>query len=79
MFPYIVCTCGRSIGDIYDLYLALVFDLINKEKNLVKNTLNYQMFTHENANRIFNILNIPPESMCCRTHIMTQVQFKDVY
>jgi DNA-directed RNA polymerase subunit N (RpoN/RPB10) len=82
MYPYIVCTCGRSIGDIYDLFKILKLEKYNQE--FVENELDidpnlFAISEHIQVelDDIFEILCIKTD--CCRAKLMSQVEFKELY
>lgn len=82
MLPLITCKCGRSIGDIYDLYKILCRQKI--EKYLQDNKIDIKPelisisdeFSPEMRD-IFEILSI--NLMCCKTSLMTNVEFSSLY
>jgi DNA-directed RNA polymerase subunit N (RpoN/RPB10) len=80
MYPYIVCFCGRSLGDIYDLFKAMRDDRIKEvfgdvDFDPVAAALNELLKC--DISDVFESLHLHND--CCRTRIMTQVEFKDLY
>lgn len=81
MYPYIVCFCGRSLGDIYDLFKAL--RLLEYKKYFASNEfidptmVQYSEDIKIECKEIFKILGV--ELTCCKTRLMTQVEFKSIY
>ena len=80
MYPYIVCFCGRSIGDIYDLFNKMREDR-NKEVfgdvELDPTATALSELLRADISDIFEALHL--ENDCCRARIMSQVEFKDLY
>lgn len=82
MYPYIVCYCGRSIGQIYDLFKAL-----RREKYVEffqKNNLNINPdkipFSDDidiKLRDVFDELNI--HNQCCKARLMSCVEYKELY
>ena len=82
MYPFILCFCGRAIGDIYDLfcvlraakYAAKYAELgIDIDPTAIPIVETIQV----DLSDIFEILNLHMD--CCRNHIQTQVEFKSIY
>jgi len=84
MYPFIVCACGRSLGDLYPAYLALKrreyvkkckdgnIDLnIDPAMLALMGTLNLDM------SHVWKILGL--HLPCCQGRMITQVEFKSVY
>ena len=80
MYPMIVCTCGRPLGDIYDLYKAMVIDkalnLIHQKKMSLSEIPKY---LEEGTGDILEKLGFSINDICCRTRLITQIEFKDYY
>jgi len=82
MYPFILCFCGRSIGDLYDAfslmriakYSAAMADLNDDIDPLL---LPLTELVQIDLVDIFEQLNIHMD--CCRNHIQTQVEFKTLY
>jgi len=82
MYAYIVCFCGRSLGDLFDLfremraikyadaYSNLDFDI---DPNLLAITESVQVKLDDVLDDL--CLNLD----CCRTHMLTQVEFAEIY
>jgi DNA-directed RNA polymerase subunit N (RpoN/RPB10) len=81
MYPYILCVCGRSSGDLYDAYKAMREELHQQafedygdiDPMFVPVCDDIEVKTGP----ILDALGL--ELVCCRTHMMTQVEFKDLY
>lgn len=82
MYPYIVCFCGRSLGDLHDIFKAMK----NAKYAEVYGNLDYEIDPSVLAitesiqidlSDIFEMLNLHMD--CCKTRINTQVEFKDLY
>lgn len=78
MYPLILCTCGRSLGDLYPAFKAMRADL-NEENNAGVDP--HQMQFSEKINiELGPILDkLCLFLMCCRTRIMQQVEIKEYY
>jgi hypothetical protein len=82
MYPYIICFCGKSLGDIYDMFLAMKHDLYKSHIDEFKITSDAGMSILDSRLSIslvpiFDMCRLDNE--CCRTHIQKQVQFKEIY
>lgn len=81
MYPYIVCTCGRSLGDIYDIFRAMRRDI--QEEYFKQNNINADpslVFVGDFKVNLGGVLDqLQLKLPCCRTRMMTQVLYKDVY
>jgi DNA-directed RNA polymerase subunit N (RpoN/RPB10) len=86
MYPYIVCRCGRSLGDIYDLFCYLRQERYLEELDKIFATnklvidpafLPFTDFAQIKLDDIFDDLCL--DMLCCRAIINTQVEFKAVY
>lgn len=85
MYPYIVCYCGRSIGDVYDVFCKLRIQKYNEAFNkneaskydIDPNMLSISEIVDVDLTDVFEQLNIHTD--CCRTRLTTQVQFKEYY
>lgn len=82
MYPYIVCFCGRSLGDIYDLFKAM--KLVKYNAEYAKNDLDVDPSllaiseqVEVDLSDVFEALCIHTD--CCRVRLMSQVEFKDLY
>ena len=80
MYPYIVCYCGRSIGDLYDLFKELraakfadSFGEFDIDPSMIPITEELQV----DLDDIFKSLHI--HVPCCRTRLMSQIEFKELY
>jgi DNA-directed RNA polymerase subunit N (RpoN/RPB10) len=82
MYPYIVCYCGRSIGDLYDAFKlmrlkAYLAELGRVDYNITPNMLAISGEVSLDLSSIFEELGLNLE--CCRDHIATQAEFKNIY
>jgi len=83
MYPYIVCFCGRSLGDIYDLFKALRLEKYAQGYADAENgdIDPYMLAICESfdlgLSDIYEQLDVHLE--CCKTRLMTQTEFKDYY
>jgi DNA-directed RNA polymerase subunit N (RpoN/RPB10) len=82
MYPYIVCNCGFSLGDKYDAFKALRAKIREKHFNTTNKYIDPENFTYsEDLNvelrEVFEMLGI--RLQCCKTHMLTQVEFKNIY
>jgi len=84
MYPYIICFCGRSLGDIYDLFIAMRVKKFRQVYNDVCPTnpidpiqLQFDPNIVIELDDIFRALHI--ELPCCRVRLMTQIQLKNLY
>ncbi len=81
MYPYIVCTsCGREIGCLYTMFCEMRRDLfvsefgdIDIDPALIPLTQDFQV-------ELGSILDSMGLTMsCCRTKMISQVEFKELY
>ncbi len=82
MYPFILCFCGRSLGDLYDLFCAMRaqrYEEAYKEMGTVIDPLFIPFSDSFNITLadIFEALHI--NQVCCRMHIHTQIEYKHVY
>ena len=80
MYPYILCSCGRSLGDLYDCFKEarkLKYIETYGEKTIDPNTLSFTGTFEINMSEIFDELCI--NMMCCRAKMTSQVEFKSLY
>jgi len=83
MYPYIVCFCGCSLGDIYDAFKAMRsakyrkalndpdFDKIDPAMLAITENVNVDL------SDVFEQLCITQD--CCMVRLTTQVEFKELY
>lgn len=82
MYPFIVCFCGRALGDLYDAFKAMrqaryletygeLEDVIDPRILAVTEDL------HMVLGDVLDMLGL--HQVCCRTHMLTQVEFKEIY
>lgn len=83
MYPWIVCFCGKSLGDLYDAFKAM---RIEKYKEALGEddfgTIDPALFAITEDVQIelidvFEQLGVKKE--CCRMHLHTQVEFSEFY
>ncbi len=78
MYPYVVCFCGRTIGDLYDAFKEL-----RKRKYMnLDSEVDPKLYAITESVQIdlvdvFEQLNLHMD--CCRTRMNTLVEFKDIY
>jgi DNA-directed RNA polymerase subunit N (RpoN/RPB10) len=82
MFPFIVCFCGRSSAELYDLFIALrrerYEEYISKNNIVVKG--DYIKSTNQIPIELGDILDdLNLKLACCRTRMLCQVMFNDLY
>jgi DNA-directed RNA polymerase subunit N (RpoN/RPB10) len=81
MYPFIVCFCGRSIGDLYDAFNMMRMDkyakAIGAAGEIDPVLLPISESVQIELNDIFDELNI--NMVCCRMHLHALVEFKRVY
>lgn len=87
MYPLILCYCGRALGDLYEAYAAMRDELYRKAYE-AEGGSGYDPIlipligdiTHSiELGDILDMLGLTKECECCRTQMMTQVMFTDVY
>lgn len=80
MYPYILCYCGRAIGDIYDIFkemrrekyiAAYGTDEIDPSILAISSTVDVDLID------VFDQLRVHTD--CCRARLMSQVEFKEYY
>lgn len=80
MYPLIRCYCGRELGYLYMMYKKL---LIKKKQQLYGNEMiashmrlvaSKELLMGEELTN----LGISEKHICCRTHMLTQVEFKNL-
>lgn len=79
MYPYIVCSCGRSIGDLYDLYLEMKNEKIEASADVEIDPLLLAITDSVSIDMSDVLDDLGLHVECCRTRITTLVQFKDLY
>lgn len=87
MYPFIVCFCGRSLGDLRDAFLYLRAKAIEElelggpdAKLFDPHSCEYDAVVAADQaiiETIFEQLGL--HMICCRTHMATQVEFKEYY
>lgn len=82
MYPFVVCFCGRALGDIYDVfkimrrakYSAAYGDL---EDDFDPSLIALNEAIQVDLTDVFDSLGIHMD--CCRIRLNTQVEFKELY
>lgn len=85
MYPYIVCYCGRSLGDIFDIfkllrlekYMAAYEKSDGIEWDIDPTMLAISEVVDIDLSDVFDQLRIYTD--CCRSRLMSQVEFKEYY
>ena len=83
MYPYITCYCGRSLGDLYDLFKEMrLKKYINFMKEHPELNIDPYMIPYCDdisipLRDVFEALNI--NLQCCRARMLTQVEYKELY
>ena len=83
MYPYIVCYCGRSLGDIYDLFKALCHEKYvlahddGVDMDIDPSMLAIAESVNVDISDVFDQLHMHVD--CCRARLMSQVEFKEYY
>ena len=83
MYPYILCFCGRSLGDLYDVFKAMRLEKIADAYDLEDATdIDPYLIAISDKfditlESVFAALNIQTE--CCRVRMMSQVELKELY
>jgi len=80
MYPYIVCYCGRSLGDLYDLFKELraaefrkKFGKLEIDPGMIATAEDLQV----ELDGVFKMLHL--NLQCCRVRMMSQIEFKELY
>lgn len=82
MYPFILCFCGRSLGDLYDLFCAMKITKyaaayeeagIDIDPYLLPLCESIQVDLVD----VFEALGLHMD--CCRNHLLTQQEFKGLY
>lgn len=82
MYPLILCVCGRSLGDLYDLYAEMRRDKYREffAKSGIEIRPDYIPIAGDitvETGDILDALHLHLE--CCRTKMITQVLWEEVY
>lgn len=81
MFPYIVCYCGRSLGDIYPVFKEMrkqrYQEYLKKDSDIEIVKLMTSTKIDVKLGDILDALNINCE--CCRVRLLTQVEYSEYY
>ncbi len=82
MYPYIICFCGHSLGEIYDLYCAMRDDIyIEAYSWMAEEGIDFSLLPILDAkgaelHTVFESLHIHAD--CCRARLLTQVMFEEI-
>lgn len=78
MYPYIVCFCGRSLGDLYDAFKHLRHKkYLEKLGGITPDMVSVTEIEDVNLKDELDSLGILMP--CCRSRMISQVEFKTVY
>lgn len=85
MYPYILCYCGRALGDIYDLFkmmqaqkYAEAYKIMGElEWNVDPSMLAISDIVDVNLDDVYERLHIHLD--CCRCRLLSQVEFCEYY
>lgn len=82
MFPYVTCWCGRSLGDLFPLYQELKrrkYEEYFKKTGIEIAPTRVPICTDVqiDVGDILDALHIKCE--CCRTRMISQIEFKEYY
>jgi len=79
MYPFIVCpTCGRDIGSVYDAFRLTA----TKKYQAVCGGIAPDMVALTDVEAVSlkdELDDLGLDTICCRGHLITQVEFKSVY
>ncbi len=76
--PYVLCFCGKSIGDVYDWYHATAKSMhLDLEGDIDPNQIESIIETKPEYGKIFEKIGI--NLNCCKVRLMRQVLFYNVY
>lgn len=78
MYPYILCFCGRALGDVYDLFKQLRHEKYEQVYADVPPINSPEMLslidnTQVDLSDVFDALCL--DLPCCRMHMAQQVEF----
>lgn len=80
MYPFIICSCGRAIGELYELFVQIK---LNELKNVTETTdINAStLYVNEEAyidmSKVWQYIGISLE--CCKSKISFQQKMSDYY
>jgi DNA-directed RNA polymerase subunit N (RpoN/RPB10) len=77
MFPYIVCFCGKTIGHLYAAYIAIRGAMIKAARGDVAPEMYHLALSDVETGEILDQLGL--RLSCCRTRMMSQVTYKELY
>lgn len=82
MYPYIVCNCGASIGDIYPAFKALRAREYKRHFERTGKYVTPEQFAFSEDMQVplrgvFELLKV--RLSCCKCRLMTQVEYKTLY
>ena len=80
MYPYIVCYCGRSLGDLFDVFKAMRSELYTATFGHVQFDPSMLAIIPDLQVELGEVLNsLHLHLDCCRARMLTQVEFKELY
>lgn len=81
MYPRIICNCGRSLGDLYDLFSEIRKDIYKDQYATIGNidptllavteSMPIEMGVYLDKLKLF--------TSCCRVIMITQISFKEIF
>ena len=82
MYPYIVCFCGRSLGDLYDVFKAMRLAKYAEAYAEIDLDIDPMILAitetiQVDISDIYDQLNIHMD--CCKVRLCTQVEFSSIY
>ncbi len=83
MIPFIICTCGRSIGDLYDAFAymrhqAYIAAYGKQRMRLDPSMAAIMRGDNINLSDVFDDLGISADMQCCRGKLAFNVRFQDM-
>lgn len=79
MFPYVTCSCGFDLASIYPLWAAIRAQRLAAKYGNVTDRAMIQASSDLNV-EFGDVLNdLGVHRVCCRTKLLTQMQFRDYY
>lgn len=79
MYPYIVCGCGNSIGEVYLLFDAMRKKHLREVYGEVADAAMIQVSSDLETELKFALDAVGVRRICCRTKLLTQKQFSDYH
>jgi DNA-directed RNA polymerase subunit N (RpoN/RPB10) len=80
MYPLVVCYCGRSLADLFDLFIELRKRKLQAsfgDRDIDPDVLAFSDTLQVKTGDILDKLNLRLD--CCRGHMISQVEFYDLY